>query len=100
LLGSLRLALPFAESDHAHPALGKNADKLQADRAASNYDHGIALSHLSLFHAAQHASQRFDQGSILERNVVWNDQHILPNNPGWDPDVFGISAVIEQQVFT
>ena len=84
----------------ARGAPRKHANKFQADRAAADHHHRIARPDARLVNSAQHARQRLHHGRVDERNArrefrACSRRTIRPGNA----NVFGVSAVIEQQIF-
>src|SRR5689334_13801303 len=98
-LGGFNLTFALAESYDADVTARKNADEFQSDGAAADDDGGVARTDLRFINAAKDAGERLDQGGVVEADVFRNLEQILPDDAARDAHVFGISAVIEQEVF-
>ena len=95
--GNLRVAL----DNRNYVAAGQLGDlhEHQPDRAGADDGNRVADLHLGFVQTAQHAGQRLDHGSFFEAHVLGDGQHVGFNDAARDANVFGISAVVEQQIF-
>ena len=87
------------QRNHANAAARKHAHKFQADRAAADHDGGVAGAQFHFVNAAQHAGQRLDQRRALVVHGVRHFQHVFGDDAAGNAHVFGVRAVVEQQVF-
>src|SRR5271157_3235094 len=73
--------------------------KHQADRSATNHGYGVADLHSRFMQAAEHTGEGFGHRGILEGYIRRDNEHIGFNNAPRYPDVLGVSAIVEQQIF-
>src|SRR5579864_1687125 len=73
--------------------------KHQANRPATDHGHSVADLDSGLVESTQHAGQRLDHGCFFKTHMRWNDQSVQINNATRNTNIFGVSAVVEQQVF-
>ena len=60
--------------------------------------HRISDFYSGLMQAAQHAGQRFGHGRIFESYVRGDHEHVGFNDATWHANVFGVSAIVEQEI--
>ena len=80
------------------PRPDNEADKFQSDRPAANHNGCVTRLDTGFVDSAKHASQRLDHCRILKRNVFRNHQHVLPDDPPRNANIFRIGPIVEQQV--
>ncbi len=73
-------------------------DEEQADGAGAEDDGGLVGGSLGLFEAAEDAGEGFGEGGVLEGDVVGDAERVFLDDAGGDADVFGIGAVVEEEV--
>ena len=72
---------------------------MQADGAGADDDHGVAGAGAGLFEATDDAGERLGEGGVLEAGLAGMAQGIFLDDAGGDADVFGVGAVVEEEVF-
>ena len=95
--GDLRIALDHR--NHVAADGFRHLHKHQADRPAANDRHGVADLDPGFMQAAQNAGQRLGHRGILEAHIRRHDEHIGFHNAARNPDVLGVGAIVEQQIF-
>ncbi len=93
----LRIALHHR--NHIAAAQLRDLHEHQPDRPGADDGHRVADLHLGFVQPAQHAGQRLDHRGFFEAHVLRNGQHVGFNDAARNANVFGVSAVVEQQVF-
>src|SRR5439155_22180511 len=97
--GAIELRLAPADGDHAGAVHLGEPDEHEADRPQADNRHRIARTDASLFEAPQHASQRLHQRGVLIADVFRDLVGVALDDAGGNANVFGVGAVIEQDVF-
>ena len=72
----------------------------QAERAAADDGYGVAGVGVRVFKTVKSAGQRLGESGVFKGYMFGNDQRVLGNNARGDADEFGISAVVEEEIFT
>src|SRR5215510_13181006 len=92
------MPLPTSKCDEADAATREHADKSQTDRAATDYDGGVAGAHFHFMDAAKDAGERLGQRGTLVVHGVRHFEHIFDDDAARDAHVLGVSAVVEEQI--
>ena len=82
-----------------HPVALATCTNIKPIGSAADDGDGVADLNPGLVQSTQHAGQRFDHSRFFVGNIGGNRQHVGFNNAARNANVFGIGAVIEQQVF-
>jgi hypothetical protein len=93
------LGLALDHGDHVATHGLRDVYEHKADRAASDNGDGVTDFNSGFVKTAQHAGQRFDHGSFFKTDVGRDNKRVQVDDAARDADVFGICAVVEQQVF-
>ena len=96
--GAIQLGLPAAHRDHAAAVKLGQFDEHQADGTQADNGNGIAGAGSRFLKTAHHTCQGFHEGRILIADFVGNKVSIALHDAGRDADVFGVGAVVEEQV--
>src|SRR6266568_506367 len=100
LAGGLDLVIAFDHADDAASFRLGDLDKHKSNRpAADDYD-VIAWANIALIQAKQNTCQRLDHGSLFEAHFVRDNKSVLFDDALWNAYVFGIGAVVEEQIVT
>src|SRR5215472_4121214 len=86
------------DGDNPDAAAGKHANKLQPNRAAANYNRGIARAHFHLMNPAKHAGKRLGKRSALIIHGMRDFEHVFHGDAARNAHVLGISAIVEEQI--
>src|SRR5882724_2587274 len=71
----------------------------QTDGAAADHSNVVADLDPGLLQATQHTRQRLGHGSRFKAHPLRDGEHVQLDDAFGDLDVFGVSTVVEQQVF-
>ncbi len=97
--GGFDLGFALDDGDNvASDGLG-DVHEHEADGAAADYGDGVADFYAGFVKSAEHAGQRLDHSRLFKADVRRNDQHVQIDDAARDFDVFGVGAVVEQQIF-
>ena len=97
--GGFNLAFALGDGNHVAADGLRYVHKHQSDRARPDDSHGVANFHSGFMQSAKHARQRFYHGRFFKTDVWRNSQHVEINNAARHANIFGVSSVIEKQVF-
>src|SRR5215469_269950 len=86
------------DGDNPDAAAGKHANKLQPNRAAANYNRGIASAHFHFVNAPKHAGKRLGKRSALIIHRMRHFEHVFHGDAAGNAHVLGVSAVVEEQI--
>ncbi len=87
------------EGYHPHAAARKHAHKFRPIGPQPIDRGGIARAHFHFVNAAEHAGKRLNQRRAAVIDGVRHFQHVFHRDAAGDAHVFGISAVVEEQIF-
>src|SRR5580704_1040463 len=96
---STHLALALPDGNYAHSPTRENAYKFQSDWSTPDHDNCVAGVYSHFVNAAQDARERFGHGGVDEGNVIRNQQHVLAHDSSGDANIFGVGAIVKQQIF-
>ena len=99
LLGGFDLPIALDNGNHIATDRASHLHEHQADRSAADDHDRVANLDASLVQAAQHAGQRLRHGRVFEAHVGWNYQHVGFDDALGHTNVFGVGAIVEQQIF-
>ncbi len=71
----------------------------ESDRAAADDDGGVAGADFHLVNAAQNAGERLDKRGAAVIDGVRHLEHVFHHDAAGDAEIFGVGAVVEEQVF-
>ena len=70
----------------------------EADGAGADDDHGVAGLGSAFLEAADDAGEGLGEGGVFEGDVVGDEEGVLFDDAGGDADVFGVGAVVEEEI--
>src|SRR5438270_854960 len=88
-----------SQGNNAQAATREHTDVFAADGTAANYDGCVAGANFHLVNAAQHASERLNEGSTAIIDGVRHLQHIFHHDASGDTHVLGVRAIVKEKVF-
>ena len=99
VLGGFDLAVALDHGDHVASDGAGDLNEHEADGASTEDGDGVADLDSSFVQSAQNAGQRLGHGGVFDADVGRNDQHVGFNDAAWNADVFGVGAVVEEEIF-
>ena len=98
-LGCRYLRITLYHGNHVASDGMRHLHEHQSNRAASDDCDGVADFNPGFVQTAQHTGQGLNHRRILIVDEIGDDEHVLFNNAPGDTDVFGVGAIVEQQIF-
>ena len=99
VFGGFDLAVALDDRNYVAADSASYLYEHEADGSAAENGDGIADLDSGFVQSAQDAGQRFGHGGVFYADVGRNDQHVGFDNAARHADVFGVGAVVEEQVF-
>ena len=99
VFGGFDLAVAFDDGDHVASDGAGDLNEHQSDGAAAENGDGVADLDTGLVQAAEDAGQRLGHGGVFHADVGRDDQHVGFNDAARNANVFGVSTVVEEQIF-
>ncbi len=99
MLGGFHLAVALDHGNHVAADGAGDLHEHQSNGAAAEDGDGVADLDSGFMQAAQNAGQRLGHGGIFEADAGRDDQHVGFNDALRHADVFGVGAVVEEQIF-
>ena len=93
------LAVTLHDRNHVATDRPRHLHEHQSDGTSADNYHRVPDLNPGLVEAAQHTRQRFGHRGIFKAHIGRNHQHVGFDDALGDANVFGVSAVVEQQVF-
>jgi hypothetical protein len=69
----------------------------EADGASADDGYGVAGLGLAFIEAVHYAGEGFGEGGVFEGDAGRNAEGIFGDDAGWDEEIFGIGAVVEDE---
>src|SRR6266849_522310 len=98
--GGLDLLIAFDHTDDAAPFGLGDLDKHKSNRPTTDDYDIIARANIAFVQAEQNTGQGLDHGSFFEAHFVRDNKSVLFDDALWNAYVFGIGAVVEEQIVT
>ena len=98
-LGALELRRAPSHGNHAGAAQVRQSDEHQPDRTQADHRDRIPFANPGFLNAAHHAGQWLDHRRVAVSDSIGDLMGVASHNRAGDPNIFGVSAVVEQKVF-
>ncbi len=99
MFGGFDLAVALDDGDHVAADGAGDLDEHESDGAAAENRDRVADLHSGFMQAAQHAGQWLGHSCVFEADAGRDDQHVGFNDALGNANVFGVSAIVEEEIF-
>ena len=99
VLGSFDLTVALDDGNYVATDGAGYLHEHEADGSAAENGDGIANLHAGFVQASKDAGQRFGHRSLFDTDVRRNDQHVGFDDAARNANVFGVSSVVEEEIF-
>src|SRR5579862_213034 len=99
VFGGFDLAVALDHGDDVASDGAGDLNEHEADGTAAENGDGVADFDSGFVQAAQDASQGLGHGGVFHADVGRDDQHVGFNDAARHANVFGVSTVVEEQIF-
>jgi hypothetical protein len=98
--GAVDLCLAAANRNNARAVNFGQANEHESDGAKPDHGNGVSGANARFFEPAQHTRQRLNQCRVVIAHVFRNLVSISFDDAAGNADVFGVCAVVEEQILT